>query len=244
MIELIIAAIKSTKDKRAKAAQIKAWLNNQEQTLFSDPIEDMDKAFLSAVNEELKKGKGSRITRDAKGIYRVARKTTPPPPPPPLPKPEAIYEGTAGEMAVISELLFREFNANKMMIDKGIDIVAAKNNIYYYVQVKTSYIQDGKVRWQIKKERFDTYVINQLKYVFVARFYEKNKYKEGDYIGVNMFFILSSSDIDRESSNGYISMSEDNISVKIEFDAQSGEPYLYNDGKRIEAKYYMNNFKW
>lgn len=68
MIDLIITAIKSSKDKKAKAAQIKAWLGNQEPTLFCEPIENMDKAFQTAVNEELKKGKGSRITRDPKGI--------------------------------------------------------------------------------------------------------------------------------------------------------------------------------
>lgn len=44
------------------------------------------------------------------------------------------YIGKAGECAVLSELMFRGYNANVMLIDEGIDIIAEKNNVYYYIQ--------------------------------------------------------------------------------------------------------------
>lgn len=245
MIERVMEAIKSSKDKKAKVAQIKSAIRTSiDGTLFQ--VEDLDKEVQTAISEEIKMGKQSRITRDAKGYYKIARKVAPPKTPNEndIPVIDSLYEGTAGEMAVISELLFNEYNANKMMIDKGIDIVAAKDNVYYYVQVKTSYIRDGKVRWQIKKERFNSHISNQLKYVFVARYQEDNKYKPGAKVWRTMFFILSSNDIEREASNGTISMSDEYISVKVCFNQQSGEPELYNDSKKSPAQFYLNNFKW
>jgi hypothetical protein len=48
------------------------------------------------------------------------------------------YVGKAGEHLVVSELLFRGFNATIMPVDAGIDILATKDDRIYNIQVKTS----------------------------------------------------------------------------------------------------------
>ena len=47
------------------------------------------------------------------------------------------YTGKAGEFAVISELLFRQYNASLTSLDNGIDIIALKDGMTYYIQAKT-----------------------------------------------------------------------------------------------------------
>lgn len=48
------------------------------------------------------------------------------------------YVGKAGEHFVVSELLFRGYNASIMNVDEGLDIVATKEGKLYNIQVKTS----------------------------------------------------------------------------------------------------------
>lgn len=141
------------------------------------------------------------------------------------------YIGTAGECAVMSELMFRGYNANRMMIDEGVDIVATKDNVYYYIQVKTVALRDGKIYCQIPRYRFDQYVSNQIRYIIVARTNDGN-----------MYFTLTPRDIEMGLSGGYIKASEDTIHVKIKFHPISGEPYLY-DNREQNANYFANNFK-
>lgn len=119
-----------------------------------------------------------------------------------------------------------------MMVDKGIDIVASKDNVYYYIQVKTSNINNGRINWQIKQERFDAYVVNQLRYIFVARYEEKFKYKNEPVVR-NMFFTLSSKDIDRGRQEGWISEGINTLSIKVKFDTQTGAPKFY-DNKEVD----------
>lgn len=47
--------------------------------------------------------------------------------------------GKGGESAVMSELLFRGYNANFLTVDAGIDIVAIKDKRTYLIQVKTKH---------------------------------------------------------------------------------------------------------
>lgn len=144
------------------------------------------------------------------------------------------YVGRAGECAVMSELMFRGYNANRMMIDEGIDIVAVKDNIYYYVQVKTVSIKNGRIYCQIGIERFDQYIGSQIRYVIVARY--KNK-----ECPTNMFFIFTPREIDKYIHDRCIKRGENSISIKIGFNERSGEPYLY-DEKQIDVSYHMNRF--
>lgn len=142
------------------------------------------------------------------------------------------YIGTAGECAVMSELMFRGYNANRMMIDEGVDIVATKDNIYYYIQVKTVSVEaNGRVYCQIPRYRFDQYVNNQIRYIIVARTKDNN-----------IYFMFDPREIERGVYGRYINATDDTIYIKIKFNPRSGAPYLYDD-KEQDISYNMNNFK-
>lgn len=49
-----------------------------------------------------------------------------------------FYYGNAAEYLVISELLFRGYNAQKLPVDEGLDVFAVKNGRLYLLQVKHS----------------------------------------------------------------------------------------------------------
>lgn len=235
-IQQIVSVFKNAKDTK-KMAEIKKAVCaefGEEMSLF----DNIDKEIEKAVRTELKRGDESLIVKTKDGKYRRRPITAPPKETQAIDK---MFEGAAGETAVISELLFREFNANRMMVDKGIDIVATKDNVYRYIQVKTSNVKsDGRVNWQIKQERFDAHVVNQLRYILVARYEERFKYKNEPVIR-SMFFVLSSDDIDRGKKEGWINEGAENLSIKVRFDTQTGAPKFYND-KEADATYYLNNF--
>jgi hypothetical protein len=50
------------------------------------------------------------------------------------PQTDKAFTGKAGEYAVMSELLFWEFNASVMAVDDGIDVVASKDNKYFHAR--------------------------------------------------------------------------------------------------------------
>jgi hypothetical protein len=58
-------------------------------------------------------------------------------------KRDTLDIGSAGEYLVMSELLFEGFNASKMTVDRGIDIVAIRQDRPYYLQVKTRHVNKG-----------------------------------------------------------------------------------------------------
>lgn len=235
-IEQIVSVFKNAKDTK-KMAEIKKTVIAE----LGDGLslfDNIDKEIERVVRTELKRGDESLIVKTKDGKYKRRPTTAPPKETQSIDK---LFEGAAGETAVISELLFREFNANRMMVDKGIDIVATKDNVYRYIQVKTSNVKsDGRVYWQIKQERFDAHVVNQLRYILVARYEEKFKYKNEPVIR-SMFFVLSSNDIDRGKKEGWINEGADSLSIKVRFDTQTGAPKFYND-KEADATYYLNNF--
>ncbi len=113
-----------------------------------------------------------------KGWYRVKIERTPtaaaqidPP------KTDKAFTGKAGEYAVMSELLFWEFNASVMAVDDGIDVVASKDNKYFHVQVKTAAEQDnGRFTFTIKYNSFKEHDSATMFYVFVLRRGLKNEY--------------------------------------------------------------------
>ena len=147
----------------------------------------------------------------------------------------STYIGTAGECAVMSELMFSGYNANRMMIDEGADIIAVKDNIYYYIQVKTSFVKDnGTVHWQIQKDRFEQFTSAQMRYIFVARYKERNTDK-------NIFFTFPTAILNDAIYNRCVKRGDAYITVKITFNQKSGEPMLY-DEKEKPVGNYMNNF--
>lgn len=127
-----------------------------------------------SIYQRVKNGKGGY----KKGVYRLRKpkKKKEPKVPTPILQPvehpmsiENLYMGSAGEMAVCSELLFREYNVSRMAVDDGIDIVAMKNNKTYYIQVKTVQIKSESFSVQLKTKSYERYNANDCYYIIVAR---------------------------------------------------------------------------
>lgn len=152
---------------------------------------------------------------------------------------DSNYMGKAGECAVMSELLFRGYNVNNMMVDEGIDLVASKNNVFYYIQVKTrSLSQQNRFLFQISQERFDTFVGTQIRYILVARcIYNKEER--------NFFFMFANNDILRLMQENAIPKPADGssrLSLKIEYDIRTGQAFMYDGRYKSNVTFYMNNF--
>lgn len=116
-----------------------------------------------------------------KGIYRLIKRRSASidlfPTKEPIQTSNTSYLGKAGEMAVMSELLFRDFNVSMMMVDKGIDIIAA-NEIgkYFHIQVKTTSSSENSYTFTISKKAFDLNNSSQTFYIFVMRSPSKTDY--------------------------------------------------------------------
>lgn len=85
------------------------------------------------------------------------------------PETDRSFLGKAGEMAVISELLFWGFNASAMLVDSGIDVVASKGGKYFHIQVKTATENDGRFYFTVKHSAFQGNHNSSMFYVFVLR---------------------------------------------------------------------------
>ncbi|RRD41633.1 hypothetical protein EII18_08470 [Comamonadaceae bacterium OH3737_COT-264] len=85
------------------------------------------------------------------------------------PETDRAYLGRAGEMAVISELLFWGYNASAMLVDSGIDVVASKAGKYFHLQVKTASEIGGRFQFTIKQGAFQQNHNSSTFYVFVLR---------------------------------------------------------------------------
>jgi Holliday junction resolvase-like predicted endonuclease len=85
-----------------------------------------------------------------------------------------LYVGKAGEHAVASELLFRDYNISMMSVDEGIDIIASKKDKTYNIQVKTSHENQFK-RYvsDIRISSFEKHNTSNTFYIFVLKSEEK-----------------------------------------------------------------------
>ena len=127
---------------------------------------------------------------------------------------ESLYTGKAGE---------------------GVDLVASKDNVYYYIQVKTTNITEkNRAYFKIKSQKFDGFLGTQIRYFLVARCKIKNEER-------NIFFLFNNGDIARLSSQQKINESSDCLNIKIEFDDRTGRAFIY-DRNREDIDFYMNNF--
>lgn len=150
--------------------KVSSYMSNAvTKTVKGQRVENKDSLY-----QRVKNGKGGY----KKGVYRLRKPKVRKEPkvPTPILQPvehpmsiENLYMGSAGEMAVCSELLFREYNVSRMAVDDGIDIVAMKNNKTYYIQVKTVQIKSESFCVQIKTKSYERYNANDCYYIIVAR---------------------------------------------------------------------------
>lgn len=231
-IQDIVNVFKNTNEKKKlrdiKDAIVKA-LTPENALLNADQVE-IEKQVDLLVKEDKKQDNESELVY-SNGYYKKRKKKAVPADGTTLP---TDYIGRAGECAVISELIFHGYNANRMMIDDGVDIIAVKDNVYYYVQVKTTNIKNGRIYAQIGIEKFDQFINSQMRYIIVARYNDKG-------IERNMFFLLTPSLIQHGLYGQCIKKGNDSVSIKIQFNAKTGEPMLY-DTKEMSIGYFKDNF--
>lgn len=180
--------------------------------------------------ERVKNGKGGF----KKGVYRL-RKPVKKKEPKPIPLPiaprqtsessEKSYIGSAGEMAVCSELLFREYNVSRMSVDDGVDIVAIKNGKTFYIQVKTTQVKSNCFSVCIGSKSFQRYSSNDCYYVVVARAKE------------NKYIVFTADDIKRMISNKDVTEGEKQISIS--FSQSDGHVFV----KSEKVDYALNSFE-
>lgn len=229
-IEDIVAVFKSYSDKK-KLKEIKTAVNallRPDDLLAQPEIDDMVETL---VKEDKKLGDESWLTY-SKGYYAKRKKKQLAGD---IPMQISEYTGRAGECAVMSELLFHNYNVNRMMIDEGVDLVAVKDNIYYYIQVKTVAVKEGKINAQISIENFDKFIGNQMRYVIVARCKDKANIN-------NLFFTFTQQEISKGIYDRCIKRGERTVSIKIRFHERSGDPIMY-DEKETSVKWNMNRFE-
>lgn len=201
---------------------------------------------------EFSKVRNAKTGKDKKGTYKIKNSkptvpndTKPARPETPTievpvevkPKKENLFVGKAGECAVMSELLFRGYNVNQMMVDDGVDVVASKNNLFYFIQVKTTYTGiNNKIYASIKAKNFDAFIGTQIRYIVVARCNISG-------IDTNLYFTFNNNDIQKYLFQEYINGSDSNLNIKIRIDrSKNNRPMLYNDSKETDITFHMNRF--
>lgn len=80
-----------------------------------------------------------------------------------------IFTGPAGEARIQSELLFRGFEVSKPTPDRGVDIVATRDDQTFYIQVKTINTDKPPYSFTIKKDSYDRANQPSTYYVFGIR---------------------------------------------------------------------------
>lgn len=150
-------------------------------------LEDFQKKIGSALAANVKTKKptfanvnhsnGPRQGKPKQGWYRLKEERKAPVATPTAPPAQKNFLGKAGEYAVMSELLFWQYNVSNMIVDDGIDLVASKDNKFFHIQVKTSSCQNGSTwHFTVSKASFMRYQSGNVFYVFVLRKDSENAY--------------------------------------------------------------------
>lgn len=161
---------------------------------------------------------------EKRGVYRL-KKSRPQQVELPIPEPEQSgdtgFVGRGGEYAVMSELLFRDFNVSLMSVDKGVDVVAANaHGKYFHIQVKTSNNKDGVFSFGIRRKSFEANHSGQTFYIFVMR-----REKGCDFV------VMPNSQIVNYIALGVIK-GVDTLSLRITYDGKARK-YSMNGGHDI-----------
>jgi Holliday junction resolvase len=144
---------------------------------------------------------------------------------------EGGYIGKAGEHAVLSELLFRGYNAALMSVDIGVDIMASKNNKTFNIQVKTRNISKkyDAFHFNLRIVSFERHNAGGTFYIFILR--ESGKL---DYL------ILPLNEIEKSIEEEFINVVGKGKLYRITIKRRNQKVYL---GRREnDVSYYINRW--
>jgi hypothetical protein len=144
---------------------------------------------------------------------------------------EGGYTGKAGEHAVLSELLFKGYNAALMSVDVGVDIMASKNNETFNIQVKTRNISKkyDAFHFNLRIVSFERHNAGRTFYIFILRENEKL-----DYI------ILPLSEIEKSIEEEFIHVVGNGKLYRITIKKRDGKIYLGR--KENDVTFYLNRW--
>ncbi len=144
---------------------------------------------------------------------------------------EGGYIGKAGEHAVLSELLFRGYNAALMSVDVGVDIVATKDNETFNIQIKTRNIskKHGAFYFNLRIASFERHNAGRTFYIFILR--ENSKL---DYL------ILPLHQVEKSIEEEFIHIVGNGKLYRITIKKRDGKVYLGRREK--DVSYYMNHW--
>jgi len=139
------------------------------------------------------------------------------------------YVGSVGEHRVLSELLFRGYNASIMSVDEGLDIVSTKDNKLFNIQVKTSNENKfNKYVYDIRKMSFERFDTGNTFYIFVLLAEKTN------------FLILPSSEIEKNVQQKNILIVDHGNRYRVNLAIRENKVYL---GKLTnDATFFLNNW--
>lgn len=177
--------------------------------------------------KKTKKVKGVKKDSYKRGWYRIIQRQTTPRPAAP-PQAETAFLGKAGELAVMSELLFWGYNTSAMAVDAGVDIVVSKNDKYFHIQVKTATENNGGFGFTIRTNAFNNNDNTSMFYIFVLRQGLNNE-----------FIIMPSSRIRELIGEGKIRQGAQQISLTIRPN-EGRRRYLLNNSVNLDV--YVGNF--
>lgn len=145
---------------------------------------------------------------------------------------EGGYIGKAGEHAVLSELLFRGYNAALMSVDVGVDIMASKNNEVFNIQVKTRNIskRHDAFHFNLRIVSFERHNAGRTFYIFILR--ESSKL---DYL------ILPLGEIEKSIDEEFIHVVGNGKLYRITVKKRDGQIYLGR--KENDVSYYLNRWE-
>ena len=136
--------------------------------------------------------------------------------------------GAAGEFRVMSELLLRGYNADRITIDSGIDVRATKDGKVYEIQVKTvtETKAGNKFIITIRKEAFEKVSGPNVYYVFVLR----NRRN-----GI-MYVIIHNTEMKKKIQDGSITINK--AGYQVPFSIKSGSLFL----RKNNVDGFLNNW--
>lgn len=135
------------------------------------------------------------------------------------------YIGKAGEMYIVSELLYRDFNANLALIDTGVDVIATKNDNTFYFQVKNVSFRNTNNRTiPITKSSFINNQKGNMYYMFVLQEEDKKRVLIVPYQNIHQYIQQEIIQFDEQKRQFNITISIADNTVKINSASSNLQP--------------------